>query len=231
MQRSVKPELLDALPARDKCALRSRRDLRRLNVVMRHPSIAAGALQASLNGDPFRSIAELGAGDGFFLLRVARRLSGRSPAVTATLVDRLDVFDSRILPEFSALGWDVKAEVADVLAWLNSGPSPVDALISNLLLHHFQTEELSGLLRLASRTTNLFVALEPRRAMRALVCSHCVSLIGCGPVTRHDAAASVRAGFAGSELSGLWPDREGWRLVERPAGLFSHLFVARRRTS
>jgi hypothetical protein len=52
-------------------------------------------------------------------------------------------------------------------------------------------------------------------------------LIGCNAVTRHDAAASVRAGFAGRELSALWPARPGWRLREGRAGLFSHLFVAR----
>ena len=54
-------------------------------------------------------------------------------------------------------------------------------------------------------------------------------LIGCGPVTRHDGRISVRAGFAGSELSALWPDKKNWELIERPFGLFSHLFIARRK--
>jgi hypothetical protein len=54
-------------------------------------------------------------------------------------------------------------------------------------------------------------------------------LIGCGPVTRHDGRISVRAGFAGSELSTLWPDKQNWELVERRVGLFSHLFIARRK--
>jgi hypothetical protein len=47
-------------------------------------------------------------------------------------------------------------------------------------------------------------------------------------VTRHDAVLSVRAGFAGRELSALWPSADGWKLEERRAGLFSHLFVAHR---
>jgi hypothetical protein len=47
-------------------------------------------------------------------------------------------------------------------------------------------------------------------------------------VTRHDAEASVRAGFCGRELSELWPKSDAWVLTERAAWPFSHLFVARR---
>jgi hypothetical protein len=39
---------------------------------------------------------------------------------------------------------------------------------------------------------------------------------------------SVRAGFSGEELSALWPDRQTWRLTERRAGIFSHLFIAQK---
>jgi len=61
------------------------------------------------------------------------------------------------------------------------------------------------------------------------LCGRLLWLIGCGPVTRHDGRISIRAGFAGSELSALWPDKKNWELVERPVGLFSHLFTARRK--
>src|ERR1700733_4212257 len=46
-------------------------------------------------------------------------------------------------------------------------------------------------------------------------------------VTRHDAVASVRAGFTGRELSRLWPDGH-WRLREALALPFTHVFSARR---
>jgi hypothetical protein len=46
-------------------------------------------------------------------------------------------------------------------------------------------------------------------------------------VTRHDAVASVHAGFAGRELSRLWPG-EGWRLWEGLTLPFTHVFSARR---
>jgi hypothetical protein len=39
---------------------------------------------------------------------------------------------------------------------------------------------------------------------------------------------SARAGFAGSELSALWPREGHWRLYEHPAAVFSHCFAARR---
>jgi hypothetical protein len=39
----------------------------------------------------------------------------------------------------------------------------------------------------------------------------------------------VRAGFAGHDLSRLWPASQNWTLHERPAGWFSHLFIAQRR--
>ena len=52
-------------------------------------------------------------------------------------------------------------------------------------------------------------------------------LIGCNDVTRHDAVVSVRAGFTNRELSALWT-ASGWKLEERAAPPFSHLFVARR---
>jgi hypothetical protein len=102
-------------------------------------------------------------------------------------------------------------------------------MIANLFLHHFTEGQLAGLLRGAARGTRTFIAVEPRRSS----CSHCFSrllwFIGCNRVTRHDAPISVRAGFTGQELSQLWPAGQVWSLEERPAGWFSHLFIAQRR--
>jgi hypothetical protein len=75
------------------------------------------------------------------------------------------------------------------------------------------------------------VACEPRRNLFALAASHLVFALGANHVTRHDAVASVRAGFAGRELSALWPPagrNSSWDLTERHALPFGHLFVARR---
>ena len=230
MNRVVEPELLDELPPHDPRAARSRRDLRRLNRVMGHPRIMAQALAAALNGHPTSRIVELGAGDGDFLLRVARRLAAPRQTVAATLVDRLDVLDPEARGRFDRLGWRVDSEIADAIDWLRrSAGTTADVMFSNLLLHHFQPEPLAELLRLASCSTRAFIALEPARARLVLGYARFLWLLGCGPVTRHDACVSIRAGFAAHELSSLWPNREDWELTERRAGLFSHLFIARRK--
>jgi hypothetical protein len=229
MERIVLPELLDVLPPQDQSALRSRRDLRRLNAWMGHPRVMACVLKDNLPDQDARHIVELGAGDGHFLLSVAKRLQGQWPDAQATLVDRLDVLDPQTRGHFNHLGWHVRTEIAEASEWLRQASPPAAAVISNLFFHQFQTEQLAELLRLAARSSRVVIALEPRRFGLSRLCVPLMWLIGCGPVTRHDGRISVRAGFAGGELSTLWPDKKNWELVERPVGLFSHLFIARRK--
>ena len=62
----------------------------------------------------------------------------------------------------------------------------------------------------------------------ALGGSSLLRLFGVNDVTMHDAAASVRAGFAGNELTRLWPTTDGMRFEERRLGLFTHAFAAGR---
>jgi phospholipid N-methyltransferase len=228
--RIVEPELLDVLPPQDKRARRSRHDLRRLNHWMNHPRTMARALSKNLNGKSTCRIAELGAGDGYFLLTVARRLRKKWPAGDATLVDRLDAFDPQIRQRFQDLGWPAHQEISEVTAWLRqSPPDSADAIISNLFLHQFRPDELAEMLSLAARVTRVFIALEPSRSWLPRFFGHFLWTIGCSHVTRHDANISIRAGFSGRELSAIWPDHNNWELTERPVGLFSHLFIARRK--
>lgn len=228
--RLVEPELLDELPPRDPRALRSRRDLRLLNFGMGHAGLMARALSEQLRGPNAPRIAELGAGDGHFLLTVARRLRRKWPTAEATLVDRLDSFAPNIRERFNRLGWGLRTEIKTASDWLGQlRPGAVDAIISNLFLHQFHDEELARMLHLAASSTGLLIAVEPRRSRLTRLSGRLLWLIGCGPVTRHDADISIRAGFCGRELSAIWPDSEKWVLTERPAGLFSHLFIARRK--
>ena len=125
------------------------------------------------------------------------------------------------------LGWTARNVPADVFDWLERREAS-DITVANLFLHHFQEAQLMTLLRLAAGRTELFAACEPRRSGLPLLFSRLLWLMRCHPVTRHDAVASVRAGFNGRELSALWPSDVRWRLEERTAGLFSHRFVARR---
>ncbi|HWD19422.1 MAG TPA: class I SAM-dependent methyltransferase [Verrucomicrobiae bacterium] len=224
MNRTLAPEWLDVLPPQDLAAIGSRRDLRRLNYFMRHPALVAGALRACFPGSPPRCLAELGAGDGAFLLQSARLLAPHWPRLHVVLVDRQPSFSESAQRAFARIGWTTEVVAADVFDWLEMGG--VEAAVANLFLHHFDDPQLGRLLRAVAARRIALVACEPRRAWFPYVASHLLGGLGCNAVTRHDAPISVRAGFRGAELTALWP-RENWLVREREAGLFSHLFQAR----
>ena len=73
------------------------------------------------------------------------------------------------------------------------------------------------------------MVVEPRRSALARAGTRLLFLIGCNDVTRHDALVSVEAGFTGWEITALWPADPAWEApVEARAGLFSHVFSARK---
>jgi SAM-dependent methyltransferase len=230
VDRSVKPELLDNLPPADPRAMRSRRDLQRVNAWMCNSETMARALRSTCNGGMSRRLVELGAGDGRFLLRVARRLAAGWQGASVVLLDRLKVVSPETCRDFETLGWHAEVVQAEALAWLPRQAAPVcDVTVANLFLHHFPEAQLAALLREAARLARVFIAVEPRRSALSLLFSRLLWLIGCNQVTQQDAPVSVRAGFAGTELSRLWPAGDDWTLQEGPAGWFSHLFIAQRR--
>jgi hypothetical protein len=229
MKREVEPELLDELPAGDLRAIQSRRDLQMVNALMGHSRIMNRVLAGAFNGRPPQTIVELGAGDGTLLLRLAKRTAPHWKPARVVLVDRKRLLTPETRAEFEALSWPVETLEMDVFEWLQrSQPEHTDLTIANLFLHHFTEPNLRKLLGHAASQTGLFLACEPHRVNFSYFASAMLGVIGCNDVTRHDAKASVRAGFAENELSEMWPGREGWRLTERQAGLFSHCFVAQR---
>jgi SAM-dependent methyltransferase len=223
--RVVEPEWLDTLPAADPRAQRSRRELARVNALMANAGIVAARLRAG--GVP-SSLVDLGAGDGRFTLRFARALGAAPAGARLTLVDRELHLDDHVHRVFAALGWKVEPVRADVLEWLDAERATCGAIVANLFLHHFPDPDLARLLAAAAGRTRRFVACEPRRSGLAGLGARMLGAIGCGPVTRHDAVASVRAGFTGAELTRLWPGEAGWSTEERARGLFSHEFFAER---
>jgi hypothetical protein len=223
--RTIEAEWLDHLPGDDPAALGSRRDLRRLNALMLHDRIVAGALIRASPSPP-RSLVEIGAGDGAFMLSLARQLARRYPKLRVTLVDRKDVVIEETCNRIAASGWGVRSVTADVFDYLDRAPS-CDVMIANLFLHHFSERQLSRLFRSIARLASVFIACEPRRGLVSIHASRLVGAVGCNAVTRHDALVSAKAGFRGRELSELWPETEGWQLEEHSAGMFSHCLVAR----
>lgn len=232
MRRVIEPELLDDLPKADPRAMGSRADLRRLNFLMGHARILSRALCRHIDEPLARSqplrLVELGAGDGTLLLRLARRWPPLGVPVQAALVDRQDVVSTETRRAFAGLGWSIESSVADVFAWLEQASPSVDVMFANLFLHHFPDKALAEVLRRVAARTKLFVACEPRRSLLGVAASRWLGLIGCNGITRHDAVVSVRAGFAGHELSALWPTDPEWQSSEEAAGVFSHCFVAKR---
>lgn len=233
MPRVVSAEILDSLDAGDAAAIGSRRDLRRIHRLMGTRSIILRGL-AALHLDrraaqPLR-LLELGAGDGTLMLGVARVLARSGVRAHLTLLDRQRLLDRSTAAGYEQAGWTAVAQVADVADWV-AGPAPArwDAIVANLFLHHFAPRELGALLAAIAARTDRFFACEPRRGWLALAGSRLVGAVGANAVTREDAVLSVRAGFAGEELTALWPAPSGpWRLHEYAAGLFSHCLCALR---
>ncbi len=229
MERNIRSELLDELPGDDPRAIGSRQDLRRINAWMDNARIIAAALGGVAPTAPPCRIVDLGAGDGHVLLRLTGHLPDLPADLEVTLVDRINATDDKVLAALRARGLNPRVERAEVLEWLRALPhQPGTWMVANLFLHHFTTAQLRAFLTLVAEKSAVFCACEPHRAFLPLAASRLLRLIGANAVTRHDAVVSVRAGFAGAELSALWPREDGWRLQEHRAGLFSHVFFAQR---
>ncbi len=230
MIRTLHSELVDDLPPEHPGAMASRRDLRRLNAIMGHAGIFSRSLKKVFPQKTPSRIVEIGAGDGDLLLRIAKRLAGQWHDMDATLVDQQDLLNNGTKADFATLNWGVRSVRGDIFQWMaDTAGEKTDVILGNLILHHFSDGQLSTLFSVIAKKADALIAVEPRRAALPLFCARSLFLIGCNPVTCHDAPVSVQAGFTGRELSNLWPRDGQWELVERSAGLFSHLFVARRK--
>ena len=251
--RVVGAETLDGLAADDPAARRSRRDLQRIHRVMGTQRILLGALVDLGTARPGAAplcVLELGAGDGSLLLGVAEAMHSKpattrpSRRVELSLLDRQRLVAQSTIERYAQAGWTATACVSDVAQWVAGGaqsqsqsqsqgsagtPSRWDLILANLFLHHFECSELAAMFGAIAARCERFFACEPRRGWAALAGSHLVGALGANAVTRGDAVLSVRAGFAGQELSALWPaPHTAWRLREYSAAPFSHCFEATR---
>ena len=209
--RVLEAELLDVLPASDARARQSRRDLRKLNFIMGH----ARHMKRMMAGATFSTLIDLGSGDGRFARNVVGGLDRRC---------RIICVDQQRVP-----GAPDDLIVSDVMKFLRDlDRQPGTAIMANLFLHHFSDETLRELFFEVSRKVDSFFACEPRRSELSLAAIRLLPLLGCNSVTRHDAAASIRAGFLGEELTPLWPGGDERRIVERECGFASHCFMALR---
>ena len=226
MKRIVAREILDEIEPRDPQALAARHDLRVINRLMRNARWISQLAEQQLDLTQPLRVLDLGSGDATFLLSVVQRFPPGNGRSHAWAVDRRSLVTPEIVDRFRDRGWDLQVAEADAVEWLrHNHPLEQSLVIANLFLHHLPDESLRELLQGVS-WAKLFVACEPRRSYFALTASRLLWAVGSNAITRHDAVVSVRAGFRAQEISALWPDGVGWRLEERPMGLFSHCFSA-----
>lgn len=176
IKRVVEPEQLDHLAPDDPQACRSRRDLRRINAAMGN----FRWVERTLRRLDVASVVEIGAGDG----GLAGRLAGRW---TVTAIDR-----APRPPSCRGVTWR-EGDLFDVLPGVEA-----DAVIGVMIVHHFSDDELAGLGRMLARFRCVCLC-EPWRSGWPLRLGQFLSP-AFGPVTRHDMAVSIRAGFRMGEL-------------------------------
>lgn len=211
MKRVVEAEWLDGLSADDPAALRSRRDLVRIDALLGCSGFLIHELTSRLR--PPRSIVELGAGEG----GLCGRLAARFPNAAITGCDLLE----RPASLDAAVDW-CRGDLLETLPTVDA-----EAVVGSLILHHFSEEDLRGIGR-HLRKSRLIVFFEPLRSRLAFaLCRILFPFVS--RVTRHDMPASIRAGFREGELSealGLGCD---WNLAESRGRFGSLRFVAWRR--
>lgn len=206
-ERVVIPELLDHLPADDSEARRSRRDLRRINVLMGNERWVYRTV-SRFPAEANRGIVEIGAGDGILCSKLATLFP--QAAVTA--------YDLAPVPV------DLAARIVWHRGDLFTMPAPASGgvLVANLFLHHFEGDALTALGRWLENF-EVLVFNEPDRAALPHVLGGLLHP-WINRVTRHDMHVSIRAGFAAGDVPrflslapGRWRTQESstWRGARR----------------
>jgi hypothetical protein len=197
MNRSLKEELLDHLDPGDPGAVRSRRDLRLIDLFLGNSRWILSSLRDTKG--LASGVIELGAGEG----HLCRRMLGLHPGITVTGLDRAPKPES--LP--AGMRW-VQGDFMETLATVTGS-----VCCGALILHHFPEGDLRRLGAAMQRFDHLLFT-EPYRSKLPLAMAGLVAPFA-GEVTRHDMPASIRAGFREGELPlllGLNPNE--WSIRE-----------------
>ncbi len=210
-ERVVIPEILDHLSADDPEALRSRRDLRRINFMMGNERWIRRVVR-KFPAATGRGIVEIGAGDG----ALCHRLALDFPDAPVSAYD--------LAPPPSDLG-RVIWQQGDLFE--KSPPAAGGVLVANLFLHHFDPPALETLGKWMAGF-DVLVFNEPDRTRLPHVLGRLIDPF-INRVTRHDMHVSISAGFGRGELAaalGLCGKR--WRFRETSTWRGSRRVVASR---
>jgi hypothetical protein len=214
MQRTLHPELLDALPPDHPDAVHNRRDLRLTNQVVGNHRWLERTLPSLLR--PGEVALELGAGTGELALRLRRR---------GVAIAGLDL-------------WPRPKNWPAGHAWHRSdlrtfgGFDDYAAAIGNLIFHQFSDAELALVGQNLRRTARVILACEPQRRRASQVLYRTLApLFGANHVSLHDAHVSIAAGFRNAELpQALGLDVSHWDIRCTSTVLGTYRMVAVRRT-
>jgi 2-polyprenyl-3-methyl-5-hydroxy-6-metoxy-1,4-benzoquinol methylase len=212
-ERIIVPEILDSLDPGHPDAIRSRRDLRKVDVFLGGSRWILRTIRHLGMGSSGR-IIELGAGEGL----LAGALAAAFPGVKVVALD----LQSRppLLPE--AVEW----RSGNLFETTKIGSH--DVVVGHLILHHFDRGKLRELGAMLGRARGM-VFSEPFRSALALGLAGVAAPLA-GRVTRHDMAASIRAGFRRGEIPELMGmDRVVWEIRECSLWRGVHRVVAWRR--
>jgi hypothetical protein len=197
LERVIIPEILDSLNPADPRAIRSRRDLRLIDLYLGNSRWIVRQLKRQTPA-PAR-IIEIGAGEG----DLCRKIQTSLPSSTVTGLDLIKR-PANLPSDIQWIGGDFFQTLPNIDA---------DACVGSLILHHFSNEELHELgVRLQSFRSLTFC--EPLRSRLPLFLSK-LSAAFMSEVTRHDMPASIRAGFRPGELPALLGlDSKKWSVRE-----------------
>ncbi|QTN33733.1 hypothetical protein HZ994_15910 [Akkermansiaceae bacterium] len=192
--RRLTPELLDSIPHDDPGAIRSRRDLARINCFMGNDRWIIRKIP-----DHPAHITEIGAGDGLLLSKISK------------LHPRAEISAYDLAPRPAHLAENISWHRGDIFA--QAPPAHGGVLIANLFLHHF-TEAQLATLGTWMRGFGILLFSEPLRASFPLLMGKLATPF-IHPITRHDMRVSIEAGFRPGELpDALRIDRKHYQISE-----------------
>jgi hypothetical protein len=208
--RKLTPEILDDLPSDDPAAIRSRRDLVIVNLMMGNYRWLSSRMKSG------ETWLELGAGAGTLANHI------KNPAeITVTGVD----FAPRPAHWHEPWPW----HQGDLFAFLTEQASEATGIAASLFLHHFTDEQLADIGQAIPESVGHLIFSEPARYFGHKI-QGWLGFPLFNHVTRHDMIVSIEAGFRGDELAkAMKLDREEWDWSQNCNFWGAYQFEARRK--